>query len=64
MQLQKIFYEKLGYPVVKKTATGQPSTAEPILQELADERGFADYLLLTDDIAEIPAFLKSHPPAS
>lgn len=38
--------------------------AHPLLQELAAERGFADYLLLTDDIAEIPAFLKSHPPAS
>ena len=34
-QLQKIFYEKLDYPVIKKTPKGQPSTAEPILQELA-----------------------------
>jgi len=34
-QLQEIFYDKLGYPVVSKTATGQPSTAEPVLQELA-----------------------------
>ncbi len=35
-QLQKILYEKLGCPVLGKTATGQPSTAEPVLQELAD----------------------------
>ncbi len=34
-QLQEILYEKMGLPVVKKTPTGQPSTAEPILQELA-----------------------------
>lgn len=34
-QLQEIFFNKLGLPVIKKTPTGQPSTAEPILQELA-----------------------------
>ncbi len=34
-QLQHIFYEKLKLPVLKKTPTGQPSTAEPVLQELA-----------------------------
>lgn len=36
-QLQHIFYEKLKLPVLKKTPTGQPSTAEPVLQELALE---------------------------
>ncbi len=36
-QLQQIFYEKLNLPVLKKTKTGQPSTAEPVLQELAAE---------------------------
>lgn len=36
-QLQRIFYEKLNLPVLKKTPTGQPSTAEPVLQELALE---------------------------
>ena len=34
-QLQVLFFEKLGLPVIKKTPKGQPSTAEPILQELA-----------------------------
>jgi len=34
-QLQAILYDKLRLPVLKKTPTGQPSTAEPILQELA-----------------------------
>ena len=35
-QLQSIFYEKLELPVLK-TKTGQPSTAEPVLQELAQD---------------------------
>jgi len=34
-QLQTIFFEKLKLPVKKKTPTGQPSTAEEVLQELA-----------------------------
>jgi len=34
-QLQTIFYEKLKLPVLKKTPKGAPSTAEPVLQELA-----------------------------
>ena len=34
-QLQAIFYEKLALPILKKTPKGQPSTAEPVLQELA-----------------------------
>jgi len=36
-QLQSILYEKLELPVLKKTKTGQPSTAEPVLQELAEQ---------------------------
>ena len=36
-QLQTIFYDKMGLPVVKKTPKGAPSTAEPVLQELAHE---------------------------
>jgi len=34
-QLQAILYEKLGLPILAKTPTGQPSTAESVLQELA-----------------------------
>ena len=34
-QLQEILFVKLELPVLKKTPKGQPSTAEPILQELA-----------------------------
>ncbi len=36
-QLQEILYEKQQLPVKKKTPKGQPSTAEEVLQELADE---------------------------
>ncbi len=34
-QLGEILYEKLEIPVIKKTPKGAPSTAEPVLQELA-----------------------------
>lgn len=34
-QLGEILYKKLEIPVIKKTPKGQPSTAEPVLQELA-----------------------------
>ncbi|WP_085630390.1 MULTISPECIES: DNA polymerase I [unclassified Pseudomonas] len=36
-QLGVILYEKLGLPVLKKTATGQPSTAEDVLARLAED---------------------------
>ena len=35
-QLQQVLFEKLGLPVVRKTPTGQPSTAEDVLEELAE----------------------------
>ena len=34
-QLQEILFDLLGLPVIRKTPTGQPSTAEDVLQELA-----------------------------
>ena len=39
-QIQRILYEELKLPVLRKTPKGQPSTAENVLQELA-----ADYEL-------------------
>jgi len=36
-QLQDVLFGKLGLPVKRKTATGQPSTAEDVLEELAEE---------------------------
>ncbi|NOT12969.1 MAG: DNA polymerase I [Methylococcaceae bacterium] len=34
-QIQEILYDKLQLPVLKKTPTGQPSTEESVLQDLA-----------------------------
>jgi len=34
-QLQEVLFGKLGLPVQRRTATGQPSTAEDVLEELA-----------------------------
>lgn len=42
-QLGVILYDKLGMPVLSKTAKGQPSTAEAVLAELAEQ----DYPLPT-----------------
>jgi len=35
-QLQQILFEKLELPVIRKTPKGQPSTAEDVLRELAE----------------------------
>jgi DNA polymerase-1 len=34
-QIQEILYQRLGLPVLRKTPTGQPSTSEEVLQDLA-----------------------------
>ena len=36
-QLQEILFERLQLPVIRKTPKGQPSTAEDVLQELAED---------------------------
>lgn len=36
-QLQHILYEKLSLPILKKTPKGAPSTAEEVLQDLAED---------------------------
>jgi DNA polymerase-1 len=36
-QLQAILFDKMGLPVVRKTPKGQPSTAEDVLQEMAQD---------------------------
>jgi DNA polymerase-1 len=50
-QLQSILYDKLGLPVTRKTPGGQPSTAEPVLAEMALDyplpRVILDYRSLT-----------------
>ena len=44
-QIQEILYGKLGLPVSFKTPTGQPSTGEEALQELADQHPLAALIL-------------------
>ncbi len=44
-QLQEILFGKLGIPVKRKTPTGQPSTAEDVLEELAEEHALPKLIL-------------------
>lgn len=44
-QLQKILFEKLQLPVIKKTPKGAPSTAEDVLHELAHDYPLPDIIL-------------------
>jgi len=46
-QIQEILYDKMGLPILARTAKGQPSTAEAVLQDLA-----ADY--------ELPRLILDH----
>lgn len=44
-QLQEILYDKLKLPILKKTPTGKPSTAENVLQELAMDYPLPKFIL-------------------
>jgi len=44
-QLQKILFEQLQLPIIRKTPKGQPSTAEDVLQELARDYEFPEMIL-------------------
>jgi DNA polymerase-1 len=44
-QLQQILFEKLQIPVLRKTPTGQPSTAEDVLEELAADHELPKLIL-------------------
>ena len=44
-QLQKILFEQLELPIIRKTPKGQPSTAEDVLQELAQDYEFPELIL-------------------
>ncbi len=44
-QLQKILFEQLQLPIIRKTPKGQPSTAEDVLQELAHDYEFPALIL-------------------
>ncbi len=52
-QLQQILFEHLGLPVVRKTPKGQPSTAEDVLQELADEYELPQVILKYRSVSKL-----------
>jgi len=52
-QLQQILYEKMQLPVLRKTPTGQPSTAEDVLEELADAYKLPKLILEYRGIAKL-----------
>jgi DNA polymerase-1 len=52
-QLQDILFGKLGIDARKKTPTGQPSTAEPVLQELAEEHELPRLILEHRGLAKL-----------
>ncbi len=52
-QLQEILFGKLGIAVIRKTPTGQPSTAEDVLEELAAEHAMPRLILEYRGIAKL-----------
>ncbi|HUE10554.1 MAG TPA: DNA polymerase I [Steroidobacteraceae bacterium] len=52
-QLQEILFGKLGLPVMRKTPTGQPSTAEDVLEELAAEYPLPKLILEYRGVAKL-----------
>jgi len=52
-QLQEILFGKLGLPVIRKTPTGQPSTAEDVLEELAAAYALPKLILEYRGIAKL-----------
>jgi DNA polymerase I len=52
-QLQEILFGKLGIPVMRKTPTGQPSTAEDVLEELAVSHALPKLILEYRGIAKL-----------
>ena len=52
-QLQQILYEKMNLPVLRKTPTGQPSTAEDVLEQLAESFTLPKLILDYRSIAKL-----------
>ena len=52
-QLQEILFGKLGIPVTRKTPTGQPSTAEDVLEELAEQYPLPKLILEYRGVAKL-----------
>ncbi|MCP4000690.1 MAG: DNA polymerase I [Gammaproteobacteria bacterium] len=52
-QLQHILFEELKIPVIRKTPKGQPSTAEDVLQELAEEHELPRIILENRSLSKL-----------
>ena len=52
-QLQQILFEQLAIPVVRRTPTGQPSTAEDVLEELASTHALPRLILEFRGLAKL-----------
>jgi DNA polymerase-1 len=52
-QLQRIFFEKLELPIIKKTPKGQPSTAEEVLVELSRDYDLPKVILEHRGLAKL-----------
>ncbi|MDH5391892.1 MAG: DNA polymerase I [Gammaproteobacteria bacterium] len=52
-QIQHILFEKMQIPVIRKTPKGQPSTAEDVLQELAEEYELPKLLLESRSLSKL-----------
>ena len=52
-QLQSILYEKMALPVLKKTPGGQPSTAEAVLIDLAQDYELPQLILTYRSLAKL-----------
>ena len=52
-QLQVILYDKMGLPVLKKTPGGQPSTAESVLVDLAQDYELPEKILAYRSLAKL-----------
>jgi DNA polymerase-1 len=52
-QLQQILFEKLELPVIRKTPKGQPSTAEDVLKELAENYDLPKLILEHRSISKL-----------
>jgi DNA polymerase-1 len=52
-QLQEVLFGKLGIPVIRKTPTGQPSTAEDVLEELAETHVLPKLILEYRGVAKL-----------
>ena len=62
-QLQQILFEKLELPVIRKTPKGQPSTAEDVLRELADNYELPKLILEHRSISKLKSTYTDKLPA-